>query len=457
MKNPEDVIAYLNSFTDYERIGPENIKEEFNLAKLKDVLKRLGDPQNAYRSAHVAGTKGKGSISTFIASILKESGYKVGLFTSPHLVSPHERISINGKNINNEDLAEVLRVLKDHLAPAPEKNFTFFEIFTLAAILFFNMEKVDFAVFEVGLGGRLDATNVINAEVSAISPISYDHMQILGDTIEKIAAEKAAIIKPGSYCVVSPQQDSVLKIIEDRCSAVGVGLAVIGREIKCDVREITRSGNYFDIHGQEGLYDNCQTSLIGAFQMTNAAVGVGACEKLLKGNIDAAKIKTGIEKAFIPGRMEIIAEHPIFIIDGAQNASSARKLRLSIERIFRYDKLVLLLGTSRDKDIVNICKELGTATDVVITTKSKNSRAADPNILKGFFKGREVISTYDAKEALGLAWKSAKKNDLILATGSFYLIGEIREMVLGASKDRQQTIDHRLRTSSRYDGRETNF
>ncbi|MFC1570417.1 bifunctional folylpolyglutamate synthase/dihydrofolate synthase [Candidatus Omnitrophota bacterium] len=421
---------YLDSFVNYEKTGFTGLKNNFDLGKLTEVLVFLGDPQKTYMSVHVAGTKGKGSVCAFTSSILREAGFKVGLFTSPHLSFERERIQINGEEISEEDLADALNILKENLPGDAQKTFSFFEVYTLLAILYFHMKNVDFAIFEVGLGGRLDATNVIDSEVSAITPVSFDHMHVLGSTLAGIAAEKAAIIKKGSVCVSSPQREEALEVIKEKCARVGASLMLVGEDIAYKVAGLTEEGSWFDAEGLKEKYSGCRTGLAGKFQVPNACTAIGICENLLHGEDIAIPIKKGIEKAFIPGRLEIIAKNPSIVIDGAQNAESARELKYSVEEIFKYDKLILLIGLSEDKDIKGFCGHLAPIADEVILTRSASKRAQSPEIIRGFVKGKPARITETAKEALGLALQASGKNDLVLAAGSFYLIGEVRDLVL---------------------------
>jgi dihydrofolate synthase/folylpolyglutamate synthase len=346
-------------------------------------------------------------------------------------VTPAERIAVDGEMIPEEDLADVVKKIRENL-PGAEKRFTYFEMFTLMAMFYFRARGVDYAVFETGLGGRLDATNVLEPDVCGITPISYDHMKVLGERIEEIASEKAAIIKNGSRCVSSPQCEAALGIIRRRCGQTGSSLSLVGDAITYDIHSLGPEGSVFDIHGEKGDYEGCRVRMPGDFQVTNCATAVGICENLLgKGGekIDPAALKRGIENAFIPGRMEILSLRPAILIDGAQNGESAAKLKYSVERIFKYDRLILLLGLCRDKDIESVCRELAPAANEIVLTKASTERAADPHVIRGYIRGRKVSITSDVKEALGTALSLAKRSDLILATGSFYVIGEVRELL----------------------------
>ncbi|MFH1837189.1 MAG: folylpolyglutamate synthase/dihydrofolate synthase family protein [Candidatus Omnitrophota bacterium] len=426
-----EAINYLDSFTNYEKTGFSGGGLNFDLSRLQGFLEKTGDPQTSYRSVHIAGTKGKGSVATFTASILAENGYKVGLYTSPHLLDVKERIKINGADISEDSFLKILSKIQDDLA-GREKIFTYFEILTFIAIFYFKEQGVDLAVFETGLGGRLDATNVIKSEVCGITSISHDHMQVLGDKLEKITREKIAIIKPGSHCISSPQRADILEIIKERCIKENVSLSIVGEDISYNIKASGEEGSLVNIKGIRGLYESCHIDMMGSFQAENAATAVGIVEQVLTGiELDLDKIKMGIKKAFLPGRMEIIAKDPLLIIDGAHNKSSASRLKYSVEENLKYDRLILLLGISKDKDIRSICSELVPLSDEVVLTRAASQRSADPGMIRGYIKGKTVCMTSNVKEGLGAALSLAGERDLILATGSFYLIGEVRGLVKG--------------------------
>ncbi len=429
MPTYEDTLKYLDSFVNYERVHPDSIKKEFDLGKLREVLGRMGDPHRDYRCVHVAGTKGKGSICTFTSSILEAAGYRVGLFTSPHLITHTERIRVNGRIIGKDDLVRAVSRLREYIGPA-DKEFSFFEVYTLLAMLHFSMKKVDFAVFEVGLGGRLDATNVIDGEVCGIGPVSYDHMQLLGNTLEEIAREKTGIIKKGAHCVCSPQHRPVLRVIRDKCAEEGASLSLVGKDITCRAGSFDEKGSCFDVYGMKGRYEGCRTNMPGDFQVFNCATAVGICEHLLSGSgVREDTFKKGIERAFIPGRLEVMRRRPLLVIDGAHNGESAMHLKKAVERIFKYDRLILLLGLSQDKDMKRVCRELVPLADEIVLTRASVSRAADPRLIRRYIKRKSVKITENVKQALDAASALAGKNDMILATGSFFVIGEVRRIV----------------------------
>jgi len=406
--NYKQALKYLDSFINYEQIGLDNPGMDLDPGRLRNVLKRMKDPHRDYPCVHVAGTKGKGSVCAFTSSILEKSGYRVGLFTSPHLVTVRERIKINGRIIGKSDLAGVVERLKEYIDPrVVGKELTYFEVLTLAAILYFSLQKVDYAVFEVGMGGRLDATNVIDAKVCGISPVSY-----------------------------SPQRQPALRVIKDRCRDEDASLSLVGKDITCSTLHLDEKGSCVDIAGLNGYYEKCRINMPGDFQPSNCATAVGICEQLLgaKG-IDEDALKKGISSAFIPGRMEVICRRPLVVIDGAQNGDSAERLKYSVEQIFKYDRLILLLGFSRDKDIKTVCRHLVPVADEVVLTRASVDRAADPHLIRGYIKGKSVRITSDVKEALGVAFSRAGKNDMILATGSFFVIGEVRGLLVGAQSE----------------------
>lgn len=418
----------------YEKKGFEGIKKELNLERVRSALKKLGRPDRDYPSVHVAGTKGKGSVAVFTRSILSETGYRTGLFTSPHLSSPRERIQIDSGAISRKDLALTVELLMETLPESSPGELTYFEIYTLLAMLYFSRQKVDAAVFETGLGGRLDVTNVIQPRVAAITPISYDHTGILGRTIKKIASEKAAIIKRGTRCVSSPQKPGALEVIEKRCLEVNAPLTLVGVDLAYTPKTMDPAGSVFNITTARSVYKDCRTVMPGEFQMENASAAAAICEDFCEKEkkVDPRAVKRGIRKAFLPGRMEILGREPLMLIDGAQNAASCERLKYSVEHIFEYDRLILLLGVSRDKDIKGVCSALAPLADTIVLTRSAHERALNPEIIRGHIKKRDVKITASSREALGYALSKARKGDMILAAGSFYLIGEIR--LLAAKK-----------------------
>ncbi len=400
--NYKQSVGYLNSLINYERWISVNPKRSFNLNRMRAFSKRLGNPHDKFRSVHVAGTKGKGSTVAILASILQASGYRVGRYTSPHLVNLRERIAIDGKWISEKDFAAEMSKIKKSLGNLKP---TYFEAMTLLAFLTFAKKKVDIAVVEVGLGGRLDATNVLNPLISVMTSISYDHMKELGATLTKITREKAGIIKYGGVVVTAPQEkearDVIQKVAEDKKTIV-VATSVADQE---RLKPLLRT-----LH------------LLGQFQIENASVAIRAAESLLNFGFDKiseASIRRGLKTVRWPGRFEIIRRNPAIILDGAHNGESMEAILAGVEKMFPKSRIVPVLGVSRGKDLKRIREALAKVTDQWIATESGDVRALPARELGGTFVAAPV------SKAIQLARSIAKPEDVILVAGSLYLIGEI--------------------------------
>ena len=428
--NYKEALRYLDSFIDYEKIGYEG-REAFDLERMRRLARIFGNPQGSFPVIHIAGTKGKGSIAAFISNILKEARFSIGLYTSPHLTDPRERIRINNVMIGEDDLAyhadEIKRKLdRENLSFPP----TFFEIYTLLAFNYFKSKKIDYGVIEAGLGGRLDATNIVQPLISVISPISYDHTHILGDSLKKIALEKSGIIKKGCVTVSAPQEDSVLKVIRKQCEAMEAKFILVGKDIKAKEVYHDSEKEIFDIHGISGNYKHCVSHLLGRHQILNAACAVGIAESLKRrgAEITEENIKSGLGKTENPGRCEVIARNPYVILDGAQNRASANALKEMINRNFNYKRLILVLGISKDKDIKGVCEELVSLAAAVILTKADIERGREPREIEKFITDKNVFLRESVREALTKGKALATIDDLILITGSFFVLGEAKKM-----------------------------
>ena len=421
MTYPE-AIRYLESFVNYEKIPGYPYKKSFKLRRIKDFLKSIDNPQTSFNSIHVAGSKGKGSTCAFIAYILREAGFKTGLYTSPHLSDFRERIRIlmprpassgiklkdpfEGK-ISKAELLRLVSYLRPRIGRFNKRStsgpLTFFEIVTVLAFVYFKKNNVEFAVLETGLGGRLDATNVVQPLVSVITPLSYEHTAILGNTLAEIAGEKAGIIKKNTIVISAPQLDEPMRVIRDKCGA-----------LNCVLRKAVNTAK-------------CRLNLLGMHQLMNAAVAREAVRSL---NLDVRDdcIKRGLGNTVWPGRCEVVNRHPYIILDGAQNKASARAIKKTIVENFNYNKLILVLGVSNDKDIKGICSELSPIADKVILTKANSIRATNPDVLAKQFKHKKTYITESVKAAKTLAKSLARKKDLILVTGSLFVVGEFRNV-----------------------------
>ena len=442
MAYPE-TIQYLESFINYEKIPAYPYRECLKLERLKDFLATIDNPQDSLNCIHISGTKGKGSTCAFVTYILRQAGYKVGLYTSPHLSDFRERIRIleplsktQQLNLDFEGMISPDEVmgLVERLKPRIQtynKNskygpLSLFEIYTSLAFVYFKEKKVDFAVLETGLGGRLDATNVVNPLVVAISPISYEHTQKLGNTLKEIATEKAGIIKscPSLIVITAPQEKEVLEVIQNRCEEAGVKLYEVGKDI-----EYKKTKNGFSVKGIFGEYPDLKTRLLGRHQLINATVAAGVMEALRFHNINVGldSVRNGLYETIWPGRCEVVSYNPLTVLDGAQNVASIRALKETIKENFQYKRLILVLGISNDKDIKGICQELYGLADKIILTKANNLRATKPEVLAQYFNGKDVHITHHVEEAKNRGSQFMKKEDLILVCGSLFVVGEFRD------------------------------
>ena len=428
-----EAIDYLGSFVNYEKRSGYDYKGSFRLDRMRKLAGLLGSPQNDIKSIHVAGSKGKGSTSVFVQSVLKEAGFKTGLYTSPHLVSFRERIRINDSLISEEDLSRLLEKVRAAVDRLDDKP-SFFEVYTAIAYLYFKENNVDFAVYEVGLGGRLDATNIIEPLVCAITPISYEHTNILGRTLKEIASEKAGIIKKDSICVIAPQDKEALDAIKDILKKNNARSIIVGKDILFKELKAAEESERFSIFGLSDKYPILETKLLGSHQIVNAATAIGVIDGLkLRGiTIPAKAIIDGIKNARWEGRLEVMSKRPLVILDGAQNKASASSLSIAIKKRFKYKNIILVLGISKDKDIKGILEELLPMAGTVILTKACiKERACEPSDIKRFIdtKDKNIFLTSGVEEALAKAIALTAQEDLILITGSLFVVGEARDIL----------------------------
>jgi dihydrofolate synthase / folylpolyglutamate synthase len=434
--NYEESIKYLLRFTDYERISRAGVV--WDTKRVERLLEKLDNPQWFAKTAHVAGTKGKGSTSAMISSILKEAGYKVGLYTSPHLLSYTERIRVNGQPITEAEWAGLVEQIRPHVeAVNAEKTYgelTTFELYTAMAFLHFRNIGAQYQVMEVGLGGRLDATNVVKPQVCVITSISYDHMEVLGNTLAKIATEKAGIVKPGVPVVSAPQFPEAMEAIEKICRERQAQLTKVGQDVSWKTVKFDEKGQTFHFKGLLREYD-LQIPLLGEHQVENAACAVAAAE-LLEG-MGAGKVKQsiakGLQKVDWPGRLQVLRKKPRLAVDGAHNVYSMQKLGEALKKYFKYDRLILVLGFSADKDVAGMLDETVKMTKDIIVAASTSPRSAKPAALVEELskRGVKARAADSVPAALKLALSLAQPNDLICASGSIFLVAEVMEQYKG--------------------------
>ncbi len=423
----QQALDYVYSFIDYER--EPRAPARYDLRRVVELLARLGNPHLRARTVHIAGTKGKGSVAAMTASALTASGYITGLYTSPHLHTFNERIRVDGNLISNEELVALVEEIKPEVEAVNKKGtygqLTTFEIVTAIGFAYFKQKGVDFQVIEVGLGGRLDATNVVQPEVCVITSISFDHMEVLGNTLAEIAAEKAGIIKSGSVVVTSPQVEEVNRVIEQVCLDRNAKWISIGREVTRQSLGFDSSRQSLRVKGRLGSYE-LSIPLLGQHQLDNAATAVAALEVLAeKGfHISAGSIADGLARVSWPGRLQVLSRHPLVVVDGAHNPDSARKLKQSLEQYFDFDRAILIIGFSSDKDIAGIISELAPLFDKVIATHSTHPRAMPTASVVAELsrQGVEAQATEDISIALPLALSLAGEKDLICVTGSLFVV-----------------------------------
>jgi len=432
-------LSFLNSVTDYEKMSRVGYNHtNFNLARMQRLLAGLGNPHRELRSVHIAGTKGKGSTASMVACMLANCGYRVGLYTSPHVTDIRERIQINNEMIPEAEFTRLMaRVAPVGDSLAGDRP-TFFEIMTSLAFLHFVEKKVDIAVVEAGLGGRLDSTNVLRPEVCAITSISYDHMQQLGDTLDKIAEEKAGIFKTGVPVISAPQPKEVKKTLRKAAERLNVPLRFTGDEIEFSYR--FESSRLFGPHTRVSLttalsrFEHLHVPLLGEHQAINCGVALSLVDVLKERGfrIDDQKAIEGLAQVRLPGRMEMICEEPRILADGAHNAASVGALMRAIGQNITYDSMVVIFGCQADKDIRGMIDHVQLGADKVIFTSVRSPRAADPADLAAVYTERcGKMSQIGANlaEALSIAERAVTREDLICITGSFYLVGEAKEIL----------------------------
>lgn len=434
-----DAMKYLCTRTDYEKESRVRYnKTTFSLNRMKKLLALLGNPHKNFETVHIAGTKGKGSTATMLAKMLESNEYKVGLYTSPHVLDMHERIVVNSEKI---DRSSLYRLLNRIHAPVEKLSKTdapsFFEIMTALAFMYFADMGVDVAVVETGLGGRLDSTNVIMPQVVGITSLSIDHQEQLGGSIDLIAAEKAGVFKKGVPVITVDQQPEALKVLKHEATKANAPLMVTGKDIDFSYRfETSRE------HGPHtriclttptSKFEHLRVPLHGTHQAINCGLALAMLDKLKENGyeIDIDLAKEGLDTVSLAGRMEMIYQNPRIMIDAAHNAASIRALMHAIGQNIPYDSMVVIFGCNNDKDIDGMLNQLQYGADKVIFTRSNSAKAAWPEDLGDRYNeicGKMYQTALSLREALQLAYSAVGREDLICITGSFYLIGKAKMM-----------------------------
>jgi dihydrofolate synthase/folylpolyglutamate synthase len=430
-------IGYLFERTDYEK--QERLRYNvttFSLNRMQKLLTLLGNPHKKIHTVHIGGTKGKGSTATMLARMLEANGYKVGLYTSPHVVHLHERIMVDSQMISESEMRNLLnRVYKPVEKLSKTNPPTFFEIMTALAFMHFVDKSVDIAIIETGLGGRLDSTNVIRPKVVGITSLSIDHQNLLGETIDSIAEEKAGILKRGVPAVTVQQEPTAMQVLKSRAVAVNAPLSITGSDIDFSQRfETSRE------HGPHtriclttptSKFEHLRVPLHGKHQAINCALALAMLDKLksIGYEIDNDKTAKGLHKVSLAGRMEMIWDDPRIMIDAAHNAASIHALIHAIGQNIPYDSMVVIFGCNSDKDIRGMLERLQYGADKVIFTRSNSAKAASPEVLADMYTeicNKMCQTAASLGQALQLAKSAVSKEDLICITGSFYLIGQAK-------------------------------
>ncbi len=426
-KNYNLALDYLYSYIDYSlRQASEIARAEFNLERMFALLNLLGNPHQDYPIIHVAGTKGKGSTSALCAAVLTAAGYKTGLYTSPHLLDYVERIQIDGEPISHQMLVDLVEEIKPFVAQV--EKLTTFEITTALAFLAFAKQGCTAAVFEVGLGGRLDATNVVTPRVSVITSLSMDHMTVLGDSLAKIAGEKAGIIKESVPVVSAPQKEEALEVILRVANSRNTEVTLVGKDVTCEPVHHSLAGQTFRLHENvERLALNVDLPLLGAHQLVNAATAYAAL-KVSGLEIPAEAIQRGFAQVKWPARFEVVRREPPVIFDSAHNDDSFARLRETLETYFPGRMVYLIFGASEDKNIPGMFREMQPKIRRLIVTRADHPRALEPGKIQGLADQAgvqsEAVTPVEAALARALEL-SEKDGSIVLSAGSMFVTAEV--------------------------------
>ncbi len=440
IKTYDSALRYLFSQTDYEQmLRVRYNKDTFSLDRMRGLMKKLGNPQDKIKTVHVAGTKGKGSTCTMLATMLAASGFKVGLYISPHICDIRERITINQEMISQAALTRLICQVEPIIEKMTDDRPTFFEMFTALAFMYFADQDVDVAVIETGLGGRLDSTNIISPAVCGVTSISMDHVHQLGHTLGAIAGEKAGIFKKDIPAVSVTQVPEAKRVLKKMAVEHKAKLMFTGEDIEFSYR--VESSRKDGCHTRVCLttpfsrFEHLPVPLPGEHQALNCGLALALLDQLKAQGmkIDDSAAMAGLAKVYLPGRMEVIRTDPRILVDGAHNAASVQALMRAIGQHVPYDSMVVVFGCAADKDISGMMEQISTGADKVIFTRAAdNPRAADPRELAEAYEeraGRVAQVAPTLAEALRIATSAVSREDIICVTGSFYLVGEAKLLI----------------------------
>jgi dihydrofolate synthase/folylpolyglutamate synthase len=442
-KTFEEAINYLEGFLPPDRTSYKTTRA-LRLERITYLLKLLGDPHKRIKSIHIGGTSGKGSVAYLLSQLLSGQGYKVGLHTNPHLQLITERAQINGQPMSKQRFVDYVNNLQPLIRQVSKDiglgEPSYFEILVAISLDYFAKEKVDIAIVEVGLGGTLDATNVITPLVSIITNVSLDHTEILGKTVQKIATDKAGIIKKGVPVITEAQQPSVRKIISEKAADCGSEVYLLGKDFSYEMKTSELSGNAFNFSWGGKEYSNLKLSAHGAFQVENASLAL-SCIHLLRSfsfPVNLQKLISSLKNVKVPGRFELIQRKPLVILDSAHNPTKIKALTYSLTMIFPKQKFVFLIGFKEDKDIVAMLRVVMPHSKAFVVTEfgkvtdmgrhlSAPAREVGKALKTLKFSGLTIVEK-DCSKALNTVKKIASNDDIMVVTGSLYLVGEIRDL-----------------------------
>lgn len=426
-------MRFADALADLNARQPEHMPKP-DLARIRALAELLNDPQLTYPTVHVAGTNGKTTTARLVAGLACEHGLPTGLFTSPHLRSVTERFRVCGQQMTDEGFGEEYEHLLPYLEVVDGQGspVTYFETVTALAYLWFADKPVGLAVFEVGMGGTWDATNLIAGEVAVICPIGMDHVAELGPTLTDIAREKAGIVKPGAAAVVREQVPEALEVIRERCDEVVASMLLEGREWALESRVPAVGGQSLAVRGLHGTYEDLLLPLHGEHAAHSAAAAVVALEALLERELEHDAVRRALAEASAPGRLEVVGRHPLIVLDGAHNPAAAEALASALPEAFTWDRLHLVIGVFSNKDLEGIVGCLSPLADEVYACATDSVRARPPDEVAEAFSTHGVVAQAlsSVPEALGAAREAAVAGDLILVTGSLYTVADARRALL---------------------------